>query len=132
MLRKSLIYFLVIYFLLGSLIPGSDFSQLYQLDDAFLHFQEHILEAKEKSASFTILDFIWLHYISGEDHDPNHEHPHEDLPLKVFSGPTSFISLEVIPLFPLHHTLSSNPHAGFGAPHHFGRDHHEGVYQPPI
>ena len=132
MLRKSIIHFLIWYFLLGSFIPGSDFSQLCQLDDAYQHFQEHLLEAKEKAAVFDIWDFLWLHYISGTDHDPNQEHNHDDLPLKVFSGSNPFIPLEVIPLFPSHGPLNNNQPIDFGAPHHYGRDHHAGVYHPPI
>jgi len=69
---------LATYFLLGSFIPRTDFSQLTKVVDLLGHYQEHqLLEDVELS----FMDFLCMHFIH-LDHHKASGHDHESLPLK--------------------------------------------------
>ncbi len=70
--------FLATYFLLGSLLPRTDFSQLTKVADLLGHYQEHQLEAEE---ALSFLDFLCMHFIHPDHHEET-GHDHQNLPLK--------------------------------------------------
>ncbi len=67
-------------------MPNTDFSQLTKLPFLVDHYMLHVEEAEMAGESFTVLDFIYVHYISPDDH--THEIPvdHGNLPIKQISS----------------------------------------------
>ena len=67
-------------------MPLNDFRQLANLSFMVEHYQLHVEEAKAEGLAFSVADFIYLHYISPDNH--THEMPvnHDDLPLKNISS----------------------------------------------
>ena len=79
---KVLVYILIFQFSSGALMPLNDFSQLANIPYLIDHFNLHVKEAQEIGEDFTIVDFIYLHYISPDEHVHDTPYNHEDLPLK--------------------------------------------------
>jgi hypothetical protein len=46
----------------------------------------HVEEARIKSESFDVFDFIYLHYISPDGHVHNQPYDHDQLPFKSVTG----------------------------------------------
>ena len=76
---------MAVYFLIGACIPRCDFSQLMHIDDLVDHYQLHVVEAETAGGSITVSEFLYIHFISGEEHD--HESPadHDQLPMQQFA-----------------------------------------------
>ena len=82
------------YFLLGSIFPNTDFSQVGSIVDLFKHYQEHKLELQDPSLSF--FTFFKMHFIQPESHDhPDQDH-HEDLPFHQISTSIDLISISTM------------------------------------
>lgn len=95
---------LLVYFAVGSLMPGMDFSQLAKMPALWKHYKLHRLENQNSEASFVA--FLKQHFINPEQY---HQHDsganHKDLPLKTFDH-----SLTIF--FPaIHHWQLKRPEA---------------------
>ena len=77
---KPIAKILAIVFLLGSLLPRTDFSQLTKLKDLTDHFQLHVEVARLADQEVSLRKFLYDHFAN-----PNsHQHPggeHQQLPL---------------------------------------------------
>ncbi|MCB9283482.1 MAG: hypothetical protein H6563_05355 [Lewinellaceae bacterium] len=74
---------LIIYWILGSLFPQADFSQLRNLPFLYRHFQMHREEAAANGASLSVGTFILMHYAAGSAHQhPGDSNSHQQLPFK--------------------------------------------------
>ena len=68
---------------LGALIPRSDFSQLTKVKELAEHYELHKSEALENGQTIKFIEFVFLHFVEGDDHD-HEDSDHEDLPFKQF------------------------------------------------
>lgn len=80
---KAAAQILAFYFLLGSLFPGTDFSQLSKLCKLLEHFELHLQTATQQGQALRFSAFLLDHF-SGE---ASHEHgdagqSHQELPLQ--------------------------------------------------
>jgi hypothetical protein len=69
------------YLGIGSLFPGSDFSQLPRLVQAYQHFALHVQEAKAEGNFFTALEFLRIHFLKPSAHRKTN-HNHHNLPFQ--------------------------------------------------
>ena len=83
------------YLFIGSLIPRIDFSQLLHLEYLVDHYQFHKEEARQLERSFSISEFISLHFFcSGDEHQHLNKSAHKDLPLHSFGSTYLFFCIE--------------------------------------
>jgi len=80
---------MAIYLSIGACIPNSDFSQLMHLDDLKSHYIQHVQEAEAIGEEITLAEFLYLHFISEEDHDHDIPSDHSNLPLQNIISPIS-------------------------------------------
>jgi hypothetical protein len=80
------------YFLLGSFLPQSDFSQLAKLGQLVEHYEFHRELATAEGQSFSFLEYLSIHFTHPDEHG-HHDNSHQDLPLQSFSVPLQ-ITLE--------------------------------------
>ncbi|MCB0559005.1 MAG: hypothetical protein H6573_03480 [Lewinellaceae bacterium] len=123
---------LTLYFLLGSLLPGTDFSQLKKAPALWEHYNLHrsLVAAVGEKPSF--FDFLYTHFWDTESHN-HHDggHSHQGLPLKtihVFSHilPSGSIALKLASLPAACHQLIPHHHSFFSA------IHDGAIFRPPI
>lgn len=80
---KVIAQFMAFYFLLGSFLPGADFSQLSRLPAALRHFQLHKELAADQGATVSFHHFMGAHFWNPDNHDHGDGgQSHKDLPLK--------------------------------------------------
>ena len=79
------------YFLLGSLLPRTDFSQLWHLDDLRRHFQQHVAEAEAAGEVLSYRKFFYEHFINPDQHEQDHPAEHDALPLHSISSSVTFL-----------------------------------------
>jgi hypothetical protein len=80
---KVIAQFMAFYFLLGSFLPGADFSQLSKLPAALRHFQLHKELAADQDATVSFHHFMGAHFWNPDNHDHGDGgQSHKDLPLK--------------------------------------------------
>ena len=83
---KIFSYILICYYSLGALIPKSDFSQITQLDDLMSHYALHQQEARLANQEMSFWNFLYIHFITGDEHQHEDSQQHENLPLKKISN----------------------------------------------
>lgn len=83
---KFLNYILIVYFSFGACIPKCDFSQIGQLDDLLEHFELHQQEARKSGLRISFREFLYIHFIEGDEHQHPNENEHQDLPLYSVSS----------------------------------------------
>ena len=66
---------MIVYLLIGSIFPKTDFSQIKSIFDAIEHFQEHKIS---EDGTMSVWSFVKSHFLHLEDHGS--EDDHEDLP----------------------------------------------------
>jgi hypothetical protein len=125
--------FLAFYLLIGSLLPGNDFSQLLRLENLFEHYGQHQAEARERhEAGESFLAFCWSHLNTPNGHD-HHDGgaSHQGLPLQsIGSGLMVFVT--PAPNWQLQPPADLSAHRFFifaQAPSH---DFTGRIFQPPI
>ena len=123
---------LAIYFLIGSILPGSDFSQLEKAPAVWEHYKLHQQLAAESGGKFSFTDFLTTHFLYPYSHQHNDcGNSHQNLPLKtvhVFSP--VLLASNILPEI---HSRPAFPGQAF--PHYtsFAGSIHEGaVFRPPI
>jgi hypothetical protein len=62
---RILAFMLSLYFLAGSLMPGSDWDELPKMANLIEHYKEH---SEISNGKITFADFISLHYATDSDH----------------------------------------------------------------
>lgn len=86
---KILARILAFYFLLGGLMPGSDFGQLGRMFDLLEHFHLHRQMAAQNGRTLSFSSFVAAHFWQPDSHRHNDGgQSHQELPLKsvqVFS-----------------------------------------------
>ena len=123
---------LALYFLFGSLIPGSDFSQLKKAPAVWEHYQLHQCLAAGSGEKASFLEFLYAHFWDTNSHQHNDGgQSHQGLPLKtvyafslVLPASPNQLVLGTLPIeehrIILHyHSLASSPHEG-------------AIFRPPI
>ncbi|MFK7933731.1 MAG: hypothetical protein AB8G22_09485 [Saprospiraceae bacterium] len=85
-------YILLILFCTGAGIPKGDFSQLTKINDLMEHYQLHQEEATALGEAITFVDFLYLHFITGEEHQHDTEDDHNNLPLQQFATTTFLLT----------------------------------------
>ena len=74
--------FFSFYFLFGSLIPGTNFSDLVHIPDLLDHYQLHVEESAKLCEAYTLVRFINDHFINPDKHtQKDHDQDHKNLPL---------------------------------------------------
>lgn len=122
---------MALYFLLGSFLPGADFSQLSKLPVALKHFRLHKTLAAEQGNTVSFHAFMGAHFWNPDHHDHGDGgQSHKDLPLKHMHSfdhlvlqvayAISYMPAEVV------HCLTEKPHRFL--PHL----HLTNVFRPPI
>ncbi len=81
--------FMAIYLSIGACIPNSDFGQLMHIDDLAIHYSQHKAEAEAIGENITFYEFLYLHFISEDDHDHDTPTDHGSLPLQNIVSPIS-------------------------------------------
>ena len=79
-------YIMLFYFTLGALIPRCDFSQLLKITDLLEHYALHQQEAEAMGEACSFTEFLYLHFVSSDDHQHNQQNEHEQLPLQNLSS----------------------------------------------
>lgn len=95
---KPVAKILALYFLLGGLMPGSDFAQIGKLASLLKHYQLHQQMASQEGKTLAFSTFLAAHFWQPGDHQHNDGgQSHQDLPLKnvhvfshILSEPTRF------------------------------------------
>jgi hypothetical protein len=128
---KVIAQFMAFYFLLGSFLPGADFSQLSKLQATMQHYKLHQSLAAEQGETVSFCAFMGTHFWNPDHHDHGDGgQSHKDLPLKhVHSFDHLVLQFPyVISPVPaeISHFLTEKP-LNF-IPHH----HLTNVFRPPI
>lgn len=123
---------LAFYFLLGSLLPGTDFSQLKKAPAIWKHYQLHRQLAAEAGHEASFSGFLSSHFLTPGSHQHNDGgQSHEDLPLKSVHVLSPVLPSGSIP-FPLRPLpVFYNPAAAHGGPFS-GALYAHAVFRPPI
>jgi hypothetical protein len=82
---KSIAYLMIFYFSLGALIPKGDFSQLLKINELLEHYSLHQQEASVIGEECSFLGFMYLHFVSSDEHQHHSQDEHEQLPLYSLS-----------------------------------------------
>lgn len=83
---KVVAYIMLFYFTLGALLPKSDFSQLLKVNDLLEHYALHQQEAEAVGEVCVFTEFLYLHFVSNDDHQHDQQDEHEQLPLQSLSS----------------------------------------------
>ncbi len=86
---RYLAFLLSVYFLIGGLIPHTDFSQLLKLGNLKAHYQVHHEETEDTHNKLSYFKFLISHLFFVHSHDNNHGHDHDDhqdLPFHSFGN----------------------------------------------
>ena len=81
---------LLFYFLIGALLPRTDFSQLLQLHHLFEHYQLHKIEAEIEGTELSLSSFLMQHLFEYDDHEHEDQQEHEQLPFHQISTSLTF------------------------------------------
>lgn len=114
---------LLVYFFVGSIMPGGDWHEVPKLVNLIEHFEAHEDQSEGK---ISVIDFLNMHYTNSDSQD-NDEHA--NLP---FHHLCSFTFIALIPAFELR-LVHSMPHSKAIELYSFSvvRDHIPNVWQPP-
>ncbi|MCB0551239.1 MAG: hypothetical protein KDD19_26955 [Phaeodactylibacter sp.] len=123
---------LALYFLFGSLIPGSDFSQLKRAPAVWEHYQVHQSLSAGSGEKASFFEFLYTHFWDTNSHQHNDGgQSHQDLPLKTVHIFSPILLAGTTPL-----VLAALPHKENRAILHYNAPSsapHEGaVFRPPI
>lgn len=129
---KLIAQILALYFLLGSLLPGSDFSQLKKAHSVWEHYQLHQKLATGSGDEVSLIGFLYDHFLNPDSHQ--HEDggkSHQDLPLK-----TVHVFSPILPANGKPFVLSSTPAFCSQAILYYqpvsGSTHEGAIFRPPI
>ncbi len=125
---KNIAHFMAFYFLLGSFLPGADFSQLSKFTAAIQHYKLHQNIAGETVSFFA---FLGTHFWNPDHHDHGDGgQSHKDLPLKHVH---SFDHLVLQFPYVISPAPAENRHFLTEKPLSFLPHHHlTNVFRPPI
>ena len=128
---RALAHLLALYMLLGSLFPGSDFSQLSRIPSLLDHFAQHREMAKQKDDQLSFLQFVRMHFYQTNQHEEDSgDHDHQELPLQSVSMHLEFTCAESLLLMVDH--PSCFVYSVFSYRASGGSDHATTLLQPPI
>ncbi|MCO6489689.1 MAG: hypothetical protein J5I98_14835 [Phaeodactylibacter sp.] len=129
---KLIAQILALYFAFGSLLPGSDFSQLKKAPAVWEHYELHRQLAAGSGENTSVFDFLYAHFLNPGSHQ--HEdggQSHQDLPLKTIHTFSQILPVSVpalqLPALPVAHSRV--------IPHHqscHGAAHEGAVFRPPV
>ena len=88
---KTIALLLAWYFLMGSLLPRTDFSQLWRLDDLRSHYHEHVAAAEAIGETVSFTRFFYEHFINPDEHEQDHHTDHAGLPLLTIGTSLAFM-----------------------------------------
>lgn len=71
-------------------MPKCDFSQLSKLMDLVEHFELHQEEALAIGETLSLVSFLYLHFITSEEHEHDDHQEHKNLPLQKISNSLFF------------------------------------------
>ncbi|MFT4762423.1 MAG: hypothetical protein ACI9XO_002999 [Paraglaciecola sp.] len=77
---KYFAHILLLYFSLGPYLPKGDFNQLLKFNDLQAHSVLHQSEAIAAGQTISFSDFLYLHFVDGDEHQHENEDDHERLP----------------------------------------------------
>ena len=80
-MKKAFAWFFTFYFTLGSLLPNTDFAQLWHTAFAIEHFNLHKAEATAQGQDCSLWSFLRDHYLSPDGHSHDDGSDHDDLPI---------------------------------------------------
>lgn len=83
---KAVTYLLLFYFALGALMPRCDFSQLLTVNNLLQHFETHQLEAQSEGQALSFVNFLYIHFVEGDQHQHNSPAEHQNLPMQNISS----------------------------------------------
>ena len=120
----------MIYFVLGSLSPGTDFEQLWHVAGAVEHYKMHMEEAKERGEKFTFSKFIYEHYVDPDSHTHSDDTAHDDLPIQHFHAPINF-AIQGKPFLESNALILTMEQPIEFVPTYYSFLFGEGLYRPP-
>jgi len=128
---KVIVQFMAFYFLLGSFLPGADFSQLSKFTAAIQHYKLHQNIAAEQGGTVSFFAFLGTHFWNPDHHDHGDGgQSHKDLPLKHVH---SFDHLVLQFPYVISPAPAENRHFLTERPLSFLPHHHlTNVFRPPI
>lgn len=129
---KLIAQILALYFLLGSLLPGSDFSQLKKAPAVWEHYLLHRQLAVDAGEDTSLLDFLYAHFLYPDSHRHNDGgQSHQDLPLKTVHTFSQILPANVstlqLPALPVAHSRVIPHHQSYN-----GAAHEGAVFRPPV
>lgn len=77
---------MIVHFSIGACFPHCDFSQWLKVDDLMEHYALHKEQAREQNKEITLSDFLYSHFVDGDEHEGNHQDQHDDIPLQHLSA----------------------------------------------
>lgn len=130
---KSTAWILACYLALGSMFPGSDFSQIPRLAEAIRHYSLHLQEADDINQTFSTLDFLSLHYFKPHKHHKAPHHNHHNLPFQSLDHLViSILDLPAYRELPIINTTEIIQRTAFVFLHPVGNDFSTPLLQPPV
>jgi hypothetical protein len=124
---KTTAKILAFYFLLGSLFPNTDFSQLAKVLNLCEHFNEHKKDAVEQSVS--LMDFLADHY-ANQGHQHSNDSSHQNLPLYQLGHSVDFVVFH-LPAITLAEQIVPNK-VSIACAQAISTDYSVPVFQPPM
>lgn len=127
---KSISKILAFYFLLGSVFPNTDFSQITRMLNLCDHFNQHKQEKNLQNQPFSFTEFLISHYTQPDQHQHPNGHCHQNLPLHQLGHSADFVSIQIpfirssematrLPRHMVHTLINAN-------------DYIQAVFQPPV
>lgn len=115
----------------GSLMPKTDFGQIDNVLFMMDHYNLHKQEAKILNEDFDVWDFVYLHYISPDDHTHDNPVDHQELPFKSISKITLTVNPKVNSIPVNGHIEKISSQIQVYRDNELGRNHTNTLLQPP-
>ncbi len=127
---RVLSIFMALYFFLGSLFPGLDFSQLGKVGVAFEHYQVHLQEPDNPEES-GLINFFLDHYL----HPHSHQHPddpvHQEMPFRSVHQMLEFVNFDAQDWTGINPFVVGFTLLNFTYQRMFSAEYRFGLLQPP-
>jgi hypothetical protein len=128
-MKKVAIHLLSFYFIIGSLFPKSDFSQINRFVSLYDHYQDHLQTAHICDQKISFYQFIWMHFFDIGEHSDK-DPAHENLPLQTINSSSAISSSYDIFILQLNGISASLSQFKFHAP--LSTDFIQNIFQPPV
>lgn len=72
------------------MMPRSDFNQLFHLSELLEHYSLHKEIAEAEQSQMSVISFLYIHFVVGDDHTHDDHQGHNNLPFQSFSAAINY------------------------------------------